>query len=83
MTFHHRRNIGQYRRHRVATTNAPAGKRRGQSATPFIGLSPGIANGSVYDCRIVRVDTGGTLNKVDGGKDRVIGADWLEALIKN
>jgi hypothetical protein len=39
----HGRRVGQHRRHRIATTHAPALQRRGQLAATSVLLSPGQA----------------------------------------
>ncbi len=83
VTLHHGRDIGQHRCHGVAAANATTSQCRGQTAATLVSFAPVITNGPVNHRGVFRIHACRALNKIDGGQNRIIGVDGLQALIKN
>jgi hypothetical protein len=69
----HRRGVGEHRRDRVALADAAGGKRRGEPAGAGVELGIAVAQGSVNDRRVVRMDGCGTLQEGQRRERLIIG----------
>ena len=83
VAFHHGRNVRQHHRNGITTADSAALQGRRQPAAAIVGFGPVATDGTVDNRRIIRVNTGGTFDEINGGLDRVVCVPGLKALIKD
>ncbi len=72
MALHHGRNVRQHHGNGVAPADSTAFQGRCQAQTAVVGFSPGAADSTVDDGRVIRIHTGRALDKIYGGLNSVV-----------
>src|SRR6056297_3238589 len=82
MGLHHGGHVRQHDGNGITTSDAPPCEGRGETATTLVGLRPGVTDRPVNNGGILRVNRGGTFDKIGGRLNGVVGVNGRQALIK-